>query len=117
MPDQNTVNYHFRFNEYAHDPPYKAHQGTAFSLSHGGRVACLWLLHNVETAAVYGLVLTSPDERLRKRSIPESNAGHDVFERVGLITPVSEGYQKDLVPALSWFTGSTAEETTCVTII
>lgn len=115
VPDQNlNIEKHDMFKEYPHDPPSKALQRTVYSMSHGDPVACLWVLHNVGTGAVYGLVLASPDENSVKRSVPEPNAGYAVFERVGLITAMSKSYQKDEIAASLWFTGSSEETITII---
>lgn len=116
VPDQNpnTTEYGQRFQEYQHDPPSKALQRTVYSMSHGDPVACLWVLHNVGTGAVYGLVLASPSEGSVSRSVPKSNAGYDVFERIGLVTATSISYQKDEISASLWFAGSKEESITMI---
>jgi hypothetical protein len=86
-------------------------QQTIFPLFQGQAVVCLWVLHNVTTGAVWGLVLVSPEETSIKRSLNDHSAVPStaaVFERVGVITSMSWQYQKDDIPALSWF--SAAEE-------
>lgn len=115
VPDQNTPGIGREFDEqYPHDPPSKALQRTAFSLLHGDSVACLWVLQNTETATVYGLVLAPPAEKSLRRSVPESDPGCMVYERVGLITAMSRAYQKDEISALLWFAGSKEEIITVI---
>lgn len=78
-------------------------------MSHGDAVACLWVLHNVATGAVYGLVLAAPGKTSIERSLRDhaaSGAEFAAFERIGLITSMSRKCQKDEISALSWFSGA-----------
>jgi len=100
-----------------HDAPDMSGQRSAFSLAHGEAVVCLWVLHNVTTGAVFGLVLASPEEASVKRSLGEDSAltsTSGVFERVGLISRMSKQYQKDEIAASLWFEGAERDVLTII---
>jgi hypothetical protein len=80
-------------------------QQGVFSLSDGDEVTCLWVLHNLADNGLWCLVLASPSDESISRSASGCMAS-TVFERIGLITPMSRQYQKDEISSLHWFSGS-----------
>ncbi|KAI0403019.1 HET-domain-containing protein [Xylaria palmicola] len=83
--------------------PGSAHQQAASprvissTLRDRGDVACLWLLEGDAEDKAYALVLApAPDDAA-------------VFERAGLVTPMSRVYQRNDVPAARWFIGTEME--------
>ncbi|KAI8274918.1 hypothetical protein K4K60_009084 [Colletotrichum sp. SAR11_57] len=117
VPDQNPpdTNTGADGHDVSSDPVSKSAQRSVSSMSHGDAVACLWVLHNVVTGAVYGLVLAAPGKTSIERSLRDhaaSGAELAAFERIGLITSMSRKYQKDEISALSWFSGAEKQAVT-----
>ncbi|KAF4867856.1 hypothetical protein CGCSCA1_v013050 [Colletotrichum siamense] len=117
VPDQNPpdTNTGADGHDMSSDPVSKSAQRSVSSMSHGDAVACLWVLHNVATGAVYGLVLAVPGKTSIERSLRDhaaSGAELAAFERIGLITSMSRKYQKDEISALSWFSGAEKQAVT-----
>ncbi len=96
--------------------PQTSAQRVASSLQTGEDVFCLWVLHLLTGDEIYGLVLAIPSDESIRRSIPEYRPGKmpAVYERVGIITAMSQVYQKNEVSARSWFEGG---QTQIITII